>query len=132
MHHTRSTSVFLSRARSQPRPHPRHPPGARPPSIETRRAFIINTIPPQGIGAVSLISEGPDSQWDIVFMMNTRPDEIFRTSAVRCWPLAGLALVNLNPKRETQRARVYSELKEHWEAVADLERYTLTVYEQYI
>ena len=39
-----------------PRPHlPRAPP------IQSRRVFIMNTIPtipPQGIGAVSLISEG--------------------------------------------------------------------------
>jgi hypothetical protein len=28
--------------------------------IKSRRLFIINTIPPQGIGAVSLISDGMD------------------------------------------------------------------------
>ena len=41
----------------------------------------MNTIPPQGIGAVSLISEErlqfpTRLVWGIVLMMNTRPDEI--------------------------------------------------------
>jgi len=41
----------------------------------------LNTIPPQGVGAVSLISEGSNSQWEIVFMVNTLPGEI---GARRC------------------------------------------------
>ena len=42
----------------------------------------MNTILPQGIGAVSLISGGmaPIPYREIVFMMDTRPDEIDYTA----------------------------------------------------
>ena len=37
----------------------------------------MNTIPPRSIGAVSLFFEGngSNSQWKVIFMMNTGPDE---------------------------------------------------------
>jgi len=46
--------------------------------IESRCAFIMNKIPPQGIRTVSLIPEGktPIPLCEIIFMVNIRPAEI--------------------------------------------------------
>ena len=50
-----------------------HPLPWLPPTltIQSRREFIMNTILPQGIGAVGLISDG--TLRGIVFMMDSRP-----------------------------------------------------------
>jgi len=61
----------------------------------------MNMIPPQGIGAVRLFSKGtaPISLWEIVSMMNTRPDE----------NVQGVRLTRCRPSERRTRAELLRE-----------------------